>query len=305
MITNDVAGKMNKRFLRDLVAGAVGLFAAIVLVLITLRFQDYMTTNFLLFALFIFPVPVGCGLAVGLISPKRAIVWAPLWAAISTALLFAILSGGIHNASISISPLRLIFMLIGVLLAGLAGYSGQFARQMSYVAKSVLTFLLLCFFMGFGQHIYVSHRTRAFERAHVDQINYQVDRDYIALPIGVNWECRRRPDQECYEFHTTRNHRRLSVLVAPTDSDILGVSYTCKGGRSKNSNTNSARRYLLDLGFRHPMLGGLVENRGRDKSWMSGFNGTSLHLSASGVVTLRILPVTDKSIRGIRLLDHE
>ena len=148
MSTIDGITKANRRLIRDLIAGMAGLTAATVFVVVTVMFQDYSTLAFVKISLFVFPVPVACGLAVGLISPRQAIVWAPLWSCIFALLFFAVLVGSIHQVSAAFSPDILAHIAVGLLLAALAGLAGQYASDRGFVARVVVVFLLSCCLMG-------------------------------------------------------------------------------------------------------------------------------------------------------------
>lgn len=285
MTTAEHAQVSDRRISRDVAAGIVGLAAAAAMVLITLRLQDYCTPNFVMVALFVFPVPVACGLAVGLISPRHAIVWAPVWAIVFTMLLFTLLHGGIRDAQVALSPWRMVFMAAGAVLAAAAGLAGQYASLNGQAVQAAGIFLALCCLMGVSKYALISQQMREFERVAVPEVLLAVDRDYIRLPEGLRWRCERQPGLESYRLSTQLDGRALSVTVSARAASILGVSYE-RDGSARISSAAEARAYLERLGFREPILRSLSRQRGAADSWVASLDGTRLTLESGGRVSM-------------------
>lgn len=284
-----ITHKKNQPLIRNLAAGIVGLAAAAALVLVTLRLQDYGTPAFLMVALFIFPVPVACGLAVGLVSPRRAIVWAPLWASIFTLLLFAVLPGGIHDASLALSGWRVGFTIAGVGLAALAGLAGQEASRRGLTKKTVACFVALCCLMALAEYLVIGQSMHEFERTVRPQVLWELDRDYLQVPKDALWTCTRSLRDDCYLFSARIRGARLSVLVATDAPRITGVRYRLPGSNQSIRTTDQALAYLRSLGFRPALLASLSRNRGDPRTWVASLSNTRLTLSHDGAVRVEIL----------------
>lgn len=287
MSTTERISTPNNRVLRNIVAGLAGLSVAGVLVLVTLELQDYSQPIFLMMSLFVFPAPVACGLAVGLLSPRKAIFWAPLWAAIFALMLFALLHGGIRDARIALSPLRLAFMLTGMVLAAGAGVVGQKASMRGNAGKIILAFLALCCTMAVLEYAVLARQMRTFEENVVPEVLLELDRNYIHIPHGLDWQVSRRPDNESYGISAQLDRRQIVVLVSASAPRILGVDYETGGTGKIIENDDAAREYLLDLGIREPLLSSLSRQATNRAIWCAGLDGTRLTLTADGRVSLQ------------------
>jgi len=289
LIVLDKASKNHKWLTRDISAGLVGLCAAAVFVLATLWMQEYTSTTFLTVSLFLFPVPVACGLAVGLVSPQGAIFWAPVWASISTLLLFALMSGGIQDAGIVLSPWRMLYVIAGAVLAGVAGVIGRHASRTGHSWRAVLTFVVLCGIMAGVEREVVRLQLARFERYLVPQIMAQLDRDYLRLPRDLSWTSRWKPSLDSYEVSTEIRGAKLRVLCAAQAPQIHAVSYVFPQNHTRLSSDQAAKAYLRRIGVRGPLLAGLYKPKGADQ-WRSGLGGTLLVLSPDGALKLKPLP---------------
>ncbi|OFX13742.1 MAG: hypothetical protein A2Z18_10700 [Armatimonadetes bacterium RBG_16_58_9] len=281
--------KANRRLIRNLVAGTAGLTAATIFVVVTVLFQDYSTLSFVKISLFVFPVPVACGLAVGLISPRKAIVWAPLWSCIFALLFFAVLLGSIHDVSAAFSPDRLAYVGAGLLLAALAGLAGQYASERSLVAKVIAIFLLSCCLMGLLEYALVVRQMGVFESEEKPRIVSSLDRDYISGASALDWQCERYPTDR-YRLTATWRGGEIAVVVRSALPSMLGISYRRKGEGIKIDNTDRAKTYLKSMGFREELLSSLSRRKGASQSWCASLVGTRLTVDGNGDIFIQPIP---------------
>ena len=285
--TADKSVRANVLFTRNLLAGAAGLATAAVLVLAVLRLQYYVTTSYLVFSLFIFPVPVACGLAVGLVSPRRAVVWAPLWASIFALLLFALLAGGVEDAGAAMSPWRIAYVAAGVALAAFAGLVGQEASRRRHGSRVVVVFLFLCAVLVYVGNASLERKMREFGRDSAPVVHRIVNRDYIAVPDDAVWTCERRPESGYYSLSTTVLGETLVVLTSTDAPRIVGLYLDIEVCSECIETVEEARTYLRGLGFQHKLLKSLAKQRGAKCSWCASLNGTRLILNRNGSVRVR------------------
>lgn len=274
---------------RNLLAGAAGLSAAATLVLVTLWFQDYSQPMFLMVSLFVFPVPFACGLAVGLISPRRAILWAPLWSAIFAVLLFALLHGGIHDARVALSPWRLAFMGYGTVLAAIAGIIGQRASAKGTAVRAIVVFLALCCVAALAEYSALARQMDVFRSRVMPEVLLDVDRDYLRIPGGLDWEVERRPGEESYILSTLIDNTPLLIRVSASAPRVLGITYERRPRGISIRDTGSARRYLTKAGVREPLLRSLSEQAGGRRVWTASLEGTRLTLTSDGAMRMQAL----------------
>ena len=289
MATVDEMSKANRRLLRNLLAGMAGLAAATAFVVVTVWLQDYGSLTFVKISLFVFPVPVACGLAVGLISPRKAIVWAPLWSSVFALLFFAVLVGSIREASAAFSPDRLAYVGAGALLAALAGLAGQCASERGFAGKMVAAFLLACCLMGFVEYALVTRQMGVFEREEKPRIVRHVDRDYIRGAQMLDWSCERRLAGR-YRLSATWRDADISVLVRTSLPAMLGITYEGRGHDVSIEDTESAREYLESIGFRANLLSSLSRQKGASESWCASLGATRLTVSGRGDIELEPIP---------------
>ena len=290
---NDVfsKGKTSRRLFRNLTAGVSGLIVALALLLLTLRVQDYVPPGFVKLLLFVFPMPVACGLAVGLVSPRKAIAWAPLWSGISAILMLALLSGALHETVWASSPARIAWMLAGAVLAAMAGLLGQWVAQHSYVGKSILTLCLACCLLGGVGCLLFRNQKQTYERDVVPQVLLEVDRDYIALPRGMDWECRRELASESYVLRSRLDGELIRVFAAPNAPAVRHIEYELRGRGVDLSVKKTALEYLKRLGVRDAVTVGLGKYEGMSGCWQSALGGTRLTVWRNGRVRLDAWPV--------------
>ena len=289
MPTVDQMGKARKRLFRNLLAGMAGLTAAAVFVVVTVWLQDYSSLTFVKISLFVFPVPVACGLAVGLVSPRKAIVWAPLWSSVFALILFAVLIGSVHEVSAAFSPDRLAYVGAGAVLAALAGLLGQYASERGMAGKAVAAFLVLCGGMAFAEYSLVGRQMHVFERDRMPAVLLQLETDYIQLPKGLDWRCERSLS-DGYRISAELDGTELSVLVKTDKPTDLGISYQRSVTGQIIADQQSARKYLKSIGFRDNLLNSLSRQKGASSSWCASLGCTRLTVSGSGDVVLESLP---------------
>jgi len=266
-------------------AGIAGLAVAALLLGAALWMQDYTTSSFPIVALFLFPVPVACGLTVGLVSPRKAIAWAPLWACVFTLLVLAIVSEAIHGLAAGTSFQRLGLFAAGMILAAASGLAGQFAIKRRRAAHAIGIFVALCVVMGGVQWGIVSYQKRVFEDTVMPSVLLEIDRDYLSIPKDIQWTCVRGPVGS-YTLSARLDGQPISVIVAADIPSVRGVEYECGESGAAIADDHAAREYLLELGFRERLVTSLSRQKGATGSWSASLAGTRLVLSDSGKVTV-------------------
>lgn len=272
-------------------AGVVAVAASAAVVAAALWLQDYTATGFLVLCLFAFPVPVACGYAAGLVSPRGAVVWGPVWACVFALIAFTLLAGAVDELVVAKSSMRLVLMPVGAALAVLAALAGRRVADKRHVLAATSVFVFLCVSMGIAQCLLVSRSTETFERTVAPRILLELDRDYVEVPAGMDWRCRRHRTLKCYELSARVMGERMSVLVDSRAPGIIGMNYVRRGDGRGISDDDAALRYLLDLGFREKLLSTLSRTPGTAGPWQTGLGRTSLTLSSDGSVTVRTLPL--------------
>lgn len=288
-MANDEQLKVKKQLFRNLAAGLAGLAVASLFVLVTAWLQDYLSDAFLKVSLFVFPTPVACGLAVGLVSPRRAIVWAPLWSSIFALMLFSLLLGSIHDVGAAFSHDRAAYMAAGVALAALAGLLGQYASARGIARWVVLAFLVSCTGMAGMEYVLVNNEMRAFTHERLPEIIAELNENYIAVSRNLDWRCERCP-ANFYRVTAHLSGDELEVRVKAVGATELGLNYEHKQDKLRLRTTAGARAYLKSLGFRDHILGTLVIQKGKTPYWCANLDGNTLVLSGSGDVALRPPP---------------
>lgn len=265
-----------------------GLAAAAVFAVVAVWLQDYSSLTFVKISLFVFPVPVACGLAVGMVSPRKAIVWAPLWSSVFALILFAVLNRSIHEVGAAFSPDRLAYMAAGVLLAALAGLVGQYASDRAIAGKAALAFLVLCGGMAYVEYSLVGRQMHIFERDEKPAVLLRLNADYIHLPAGLDWRCERSLSDR-YRIWAYLDGAEISVVVRTDRPTDLGISYNPSGDGRTIVDRQAALDYLKSLGFRDNLLGSLSRQKGNPNSWCASLGCTRLTLTP-GDVSVESLP---------------
>lgn len=274
--------KASRMLFRNLILGLSGFAVSLALSLLTLRVQDYLQPGLVNALIFLFPLPIACGLAVGLVSPHKAIIWAPLWSGIFTLLLIALLSSELHNAGAALSPARIAFTFAGIALSALAGLLGQWAVTRGYVGKLILALIVSCCLLGGICYWLLEHQMQVYERVVVPQALLEVDRDYIATQIGAKWTCERQIDTGSYLLSSRLYKWPVRVLVAADGPMLRYVEYENPGGHAHLLTKGSARAYLKRLGVRDACLVGLTPVTGSSERWQSILKNTRLTVWRDG-----------------------
>ena len=226
--------KAIRRWYRNLIAGLCGFAVAFALLIVVWRVQDYMPAWFAKLLLFAFPLPVACGFAVGFISPRRAIAWAPLWSGIFGLMLLSALSCGIHDVGAALSSVRIVCIFAGALISAGAGLMGQWAAHRGYVVVSILGLVLICCLLSGLGYMLFTNQMRVFERDVKPEVILEADRDFIAMPAAMEWKCERQFSSGNYVLTSTLNGHRIA-LVAPAGSRSLSYIDLLYDGRPRGS----------------------------------------------------------------------
>jgi len=296
MTDNSSIAKKDRRAYHNILIASLGIIPAAALVLASLYNQAYISPNLLLFLVFVFPVSVLCGFVSGLLSPKKAIVWAPLWACIAAPLLMANLSGAIHDASIIHSSWHSAWVMGGIIVAGLSALAMEYAVQLGYTSRMLGVFILVCLVFGTAEYTMIGQAKQNFEREIVPQIVSQLNTNYICVPIRNEWRCNRKPTLDSYELQGVFNGEKLSVIINATDHLISGISYHHRGTGALIRNDDSARQYLKKFGFRNELLNSLSRQHTQSDSWTASLEKIKLTLSSSGDIRINtLLPHSEES----------
>ena len=272
----------------------------------TLRLEPFAGPGLAAFVVFVFPVPAACGLAVGLISPRRAILRAPAYAAIATVIAVLVLVGGTENARVLPIPSRVILGVAAMLISGAAAIAGERVAERRWAGKAAVGLAVGCAGLVLVGHLVTAHRGRAYERSVLPHVLLRIDSDYLALAKDATWQCERDFSLGCYCLRGTVGGRRMVVYAAADAPGVLGVRYRVRGGGAFIKGAAGASGYLRSLGFREKLLGSLSEHRGAPGSWCAGLELTRLTLEADGTVRLEPFPPFDaraptaRSVTGTR-----
>ncbi|MCE5315714.1 MAG: hypothetical protein ABFD49_07875 [Armatimonadota bacterium] len=286
----DKATRTKGLLYRNLFSGLVGLAAAIAFTVWAIRGQGRLDTNLLAFCIYAFPLPAAIGLAVGFVAPRKAIVWAPLWSCILTALAFALISGCVSGSGIEMSVWRITFMAVGILLAGLGGLAGELANERNYTRQSTLLMVLMCVGMLLLVQWHMAVSKRVFEKTELPKIAAALDRDYMETPADLTWQIRRNPKMGLYTLKTVIDGSDLEVAASARDARILGVEFEIDGHGQTIKDSADAKRYLKNCGFRDKLLTSLSKQEGERSLWCASLEGTRLTLSGTGDVKLEAVP---------------
>lgn len=288
--------KTGRRIARNVVAGLCGFTAALALALLTLRAGGFLPAWFAVVVVYLLPVPVACGLAVGFVSPKRVIAWAPLWSCIFAVLMSAMLCGAHPFAEISWS-IVIGLTAVGALVAALSGYAGQHAAERGYVARFVLALIVACCVMGGAGYMLLQSQERSFVLDGKPQVLLELNRDYLALPRGMDWSCRREIATGSYVLTSQLNGQPMRAYAHAGATALRYVDYELPGGRAELPTKEDARRYLKAMGVRDPFMFGLATGQGY---WRSVLRGTRLTIWPNGRVRFDSVPprIPDPAPKG-------
>jgi hypothetical protein len=280
--------KAGRRLLRNLLTGLWGFAVALALLLLSMRVQSYLPGWSVMVVLCVFPFPAACGLAVGLVSPRKAIAWAPLWSGVFGLLLIALLSAMVRDEA-STSMGRIAWMLAGTLVAAGSGLVGQLASERYCAGKSIFVIIAACFLLAGAGRILLQCQMTAYERDMEPQVLLEVDKDYVFLPRGMEWECRRNLPSGSYVLTSVLNARQIRVFAAPRLAAIDHIEYDRKGRGVRVAGRKAIAQYLRRSGVRDDFFVGLTQDkRGR---WESVLRGTRLTVWPSGHLRMDAIPI--------------
>ena len=265
-------------------AAALTLVAGAAAATAVLRLEPFASSGFIALVVYLFPVPVACGLAVGLVSPRKAILWAPVYAGILTVIAILVLVGGAESVRALSGTTRLTLAAVGITLGAFSAIVGEKAAEHGWAGKSAAMLAAGCVAVVILGRLVVGYEARVFERSVLPQVLLHIDSDYIGLPAGIDWRCARNVRLGCYEIVGKVRGRDVRILAAPTDPRVLGVRFDIGGGGASIGDLKSARRCLDTLGFRKKLLGSLSQRKGAGTSWCAGLEVTRLTLDADGHV---------------------
>jgi hypothetical protein len=265
-----------------------------------LRLEPFAGPGLAAFVLFAFPVPVACGLAAGFVSPRKAILWAPVYAAIVTVIAVLLLVGSVESARALPVLARVILGVGAILISGASAIAGEKVAERGWSGKAAVGLTLGCAALVLVSHLVTAHRGRAYERSVLPQILLDIDANYVALPKDTTWQCGRTRSLGCYRICGNVGGHRMVVYAATDAPSVLGIRYRVMGQGAPIRDASSALTYLRGLGFRGKLLGSLSERRGRRGSWCSGLEFTRLTLDTDGTVLLEPFPPFDARLPTAR-----
>ena len=295
--TDKPVGK-NGLLLRNLISGLVGFGAAVAFTAFVVLRRESIDLKLLIFSIYVFPLPLAIGLGVGLVAPRKAILWAPLWSCILTVLVDSIISGSIVSNSVDHNSKQFLFMGAGVILAGFGAFIGEVFKKRNYCWQSAVLVVLICVGMIFVVKYSALQCDRAFEQKHLSTIIRTLDSDYIETPVNLSWHFKRSPKTGAYILKTELAGHPLTVLANIKDYKIMGLEYEISSSGNAIKDTDGAKSYLTGLGFRKKLLSSLAMQSGARTLWCASLEGTSLTLMSTGDVKLEAIHEPVKS-RGL------
>lgn len=281
-----VVDKADRPFSRNLLSGLFGLAAAAVFIAMVLSRRDSLDPTLLILSIYAFPLPVAIGIAAGLVAPRKAIVWAPLWACIITTLALTLLSSEIGAGRIEPNAWRVVFMALGVIISGLGGLLGELANKRGYAWQSAVLITLACIAMLLLVQWSAAGREHAFEESGLPRVVAVLDRDYISAPHHLDWRFKRDTKLDEYILKTRINGQPLQVMASTKETKILGVVYELDGSGQNIKDCENAKAYLKQCGFRNKLLASLAKQSGARDFYCASLEGTRLTLSNTGDVKL-------------------
>ncbi|MEN6357837.1 MAG: hypothetical protein ABFD83_12230 [Armatimonadota bacterium] len=282
----DKAAGINRPFRRNLLSGLFGLAAACAFVAIVLSCRDSLNPLLLVLTIYVFPLPGAIGIATGLVAPRKAIVWAPFWSCIITALAMALLSGQISDIGVELSTWKIAFMALGIILAGLGGLVGEQASKRRFVVQTAVLMALICLVMALGIRWSSAQHELFSEKTGLPQIVAILNRDYIEAPLNLSWTFQHDIKMDEYVLKTRLHGKMLRVMASTKETKILGVVYELDGSGQNIKDCDEARAYLKQCGFRDKLLASLSKQNGARDLWYASLENTRLTLSNTGDVKL-------------------
>lgn len=282
--TGDVLAVFNKSL-----PALVALAAAAAVTVVISKYQAFTSFHFLFFTMFIFPVPVAMGFAAAVLSPRRSLVRAPLWACVFSILYFSMIFGAIHVPIPSGFPWHGVYPIAGAIISGLSAIATKSANRITRI-HIASAFALLCILYGtLGLHMNIKHRSADFETNVMPEILMTVDSDYIRLPSDLKWVTSIDENKRFYKMESSLNDDPIIVLADPALGKLSGVSYKFSPTKQHITDIKTARRYLTDVGVRGKILKSLAPDGSDGNSWRSGLENTQLTLNDRG--NLRLSPI--------------
>ncbi|NLN76050.1 MAG: hypothetical protein GX139_07040 [Armatimonadetes bacterium] len=289
----------NSRLQRNLTVGLLGILTAVVFLYFVIRYQAYLPGYIVKSALCVFPVPVAFGLATGLVSPRRAIAWAPLWSGVFSLLVIAVVSTAITRAPINPSE-RIAWAAAGALIGAGLGIVGQLLAARSYAGRSVLAFMLSCCVLAVILGGLLRNQMAAFVDNSVPQILEEVDKDIIELPSDMKWQCLRDVAHGMYVLTSSLDGKPIRIYAIPDPAGAEHIDYSSQLACSANQDQAAVQQCLMNAGLREELLLGLTrEDSGR---WITAFRGTQMTLDAQGYLQLSAAALPMRSVDSKRPL---
>lgn len=270
---------IKKRLKRNLTAGLLGILAALVLLLVTLRYQAFLPAYVAKAALCIFPTPIAFGLAIGLISPRKAIAWAPLWSGVFSLLLIAIISTVLSRAFVNPSE-RIAWMVSGGIIGSGAGIFGQLLAAKAVVGRSVLSFIALCCLAVVGGSVMLNGQLTSYQKASMPHVLDDVDREFIALAPGIAWQCKRDVGRGVYVLSSKLNGSLISVYAVPDPAVVDHIEYDHQLDCKPGGDQEAVHDCLMRAGVREELLLGLTQEE--SGKWIAVIRTTQLTLEPDG-----------------------
>lgn len=291
-----VNGTTNKRLPRNVVAGTLVVASALVILVAALRYQAFFPDYIPKAVLCVFPIPLALGLAIGLVSPRKAIAWAPLWSGVFSLLVIAVVSTAITRAPTNPSE-RILWAAVGALLGTGAGIGGQLLAARALVGKSTIIFVAACIAAGVGGRAILDLRMACFERESVPHILEETDKEIIALSPDMQWQCVRDVGGANYVLKSSLNERPILIYAVPDPAVVDHIEYNSRITCPKVSDLALVHRCLEDAGVREEFLLGLTQEDGGN--WISVIRNTQLtidregrfRISAAGVLWARSVDI--------------
>lgn len=288
--SNNILSK-NRRISRSVFIASVAVLFSAASMIETLYYQCYLPTTLLVFSVFIFPISFVCGFISGLVSPKKAIVWAPLWACIASMLIMVSMSGTIHDTSITQSSWRIAWVLGGVLIAGVSALFTEWIVLHGYAVRLFGAFFIACVVLSYANFRIVTDEKAKFIKTTVSKIESELNSDFVSIPKDTKWYCIRRPKIDAYELSTRVHGAKFIILVNADDNSISAITYNYKGTLPAIGGTALAKSYLKKFGFRDKLLISLTKNSEQANSWVASIDNIKLTLYSRGGLSVRSLPL--------------
>ncbi len=275
-----VKSKFGRRIIRNTIVGLCGFAAALTIVLLTMHVGKFVPAWFSMLVVYCLPLPVACGLAVGFVTPRKAIAWAQLWSGILFVLISSLFCGMRPFEDAAWSTVILL-TIAGAIIAAMSGYAGQKAAERGYTGRFALVLLVLCAIVGGSGRMLMENQKREFLLDGKQHILMELDRDYFALPRGMDWSCDRVISHGSYVLTSQLNKQPMRIYAHVQARALRYIDYELPGGSVKLSKKADALSYLKALGVRDPFIFGLANGKG---CWSSMLRGTRLTVWPNGRV---------------------